>query len=143
MNPYRYKIFSDKKLIVFYYQGNIGLKDLDNCINEVTLEIDYNPNFNVLNDIRDCIITIRTDQIVEIIANAKKNDKFYGKRNSVFFTDLPNQVVFTETIKYLKNENFVNILTISTIEKALIHLGISNEEKNDIENILLELKTNN
>jgi hypothetical protein len=138
MNKFGFKIFPEKTLIIKHYKGSININDLFRFTKETSLSKDFNPNYNVLNDMRECELEISVDDIVGFVNKVRSDNKMYGKRNIVFLTSKPNQVIFSELVNHFKSEGLVNLLTCSTIETALKHLNIHEKDRAFIESVLLK-----
>jgi hypothetical protein len=88
------------------------------------------------------LIDIENEAIFDFINKIKRSPKVYAKRKIVFLSDTPNQVVFSSMIDYFKNEPFIQLSTVSTIERALKYLMISEGDYSLVYNTLDELKLN-
>lgn len=137
---YNYKILKEQNLVIKYYSGNFSLKDMVDCVESTWKDTDYLPTMFVLNDLRDCVIAIKKSVILDFINKIKKNPRVYAKRQIVFLTNTPNQVVFTSMIDLFKNEKLIELNTVSTIERALKYLMISESDYALIYSTLNELK---
>lgn len=101
---------------------------------------DYDPEFFVLNDFRNCHLNTSKGELLKLINLIGGESKVYGSRKISLLTNSANQVTFGEYIKYLKREDKINMLTCSTLEKALIHLDIDVDKMDFIEKIITELE---
>lgn len=143
MKKFRFKIFPERSLIIKYYEGIVENEDLYNYTIESSQHDDFSPNYNVLNDIRNCEFLVSSNTIKDFVNIVKNDKKLYDERTIVFLTKMPDQVVFSEKLNLFKNDFLISHHTCSTIEKAMNHLRIDYKDKKFIEQILFELRNMN
>ena len=79
----------------------------------------YNPNFNIIDDIRDLNIHFEDkSEIQEFIDFANKQSEFLGSRKSGVVTKSPNQVVNSEILISLNKSLPISFRTFSTLSAA-------------------------
>jgi len=79
----------------------------------------YNPNFNIIDDIRDLNIHFEDkSEIQEFIDFANKQSEFLGSRKSAVLTKSPNQVVNSEILISLNKSLPISFRTFSTLSAA-------------------------
>lgn len=101
---------------------------------------DFNFEFNILSDIRDASIELQTLQQIKTTKVPEEFKSIQKKRKSALFTNSPNQVVFTEMLKMDKSSEFnILIRAFSTLETALLWLGIDEKEEVVIKEVLIKL----
>lgn len=127
-------------LIVRCYRGHLNGDDVFRFLMELSADIDYSPQYNVLNDFRQCILNTSKDDLLGLINRIGREEKVYSTRRIALLTNSANQVTFSEYIIFLKQEDSINMLTCSTLQNALIHLGIDVEKKGYIEGIIHDLQ---
>ena len=62
-----YKIIPEKKLVLEYFCGNLVWDDLINNKKKLALEKNYNPTFNIIDDVRDAFVVYKEENIVEFV----------------------------------------------------------------------------
>jgi len=142
VNFFSYKIVPGKELILGYVSGRISWKEVIKFKYRLTLDKNYNPNFNIIDDIRDVDIILKNNNdVLEFIEFAKKNGKFIGSRKSAIITNSPNQVVNSEILNSFNKDLPIEFKTFSTLIAAIDWIEISLSDKQLIESYFDELKT--
>ena len=137
---FEYKILTDYRLILLHYRGKASLDDLFNTIRVVAKDKDFNPNFSILNDLRDCTLMTDKKSIQKLTDFVKNNSGVYSERKTAMLTDTPGQVVFSTLLVDLKNESRVSIKIVSTLESAIMFLTGETEKINYLSGIIEQLR---
>jgi hypothetical protein len=140
IEKYKYKILSDKRLIIKYFCGSFTKPDIIKWMNETVQDRLFDPSFSVLNDYRDADSSIKTKEIHEFVDFLWEDKISYGKRKSAFLTNTPNQTVFTTLLGQFNHEELIKIKTFSTLIAAVEWLGLQPSDLETIEDILEDLK---
>lgn len=120
-----YIILPQEKLIIEYFSGMVSLKDVIAQKEKLIRNPNYNPGYNLIDDLRDAQFELIKEQVkgyVDYVFNNKKN---IGKRNTAFVTSNPDQVVVSTLFESAKGELPINTMIVSTISTALKHVKIS------------------
>ncbi|HPR33582.1 MAG TPA: hypothetical protein PLK12_15890 [Prolixibacteraceae bacterium] len=97
--------------------------------------------YDVLSDIRNGKFVLTNSDIKNIHGYLDKYPEINAKRKSAILTNLPSHVVFGTLLKG-HNDTELSLITpeiFSTLEAALLWLGIARNEKESIEKIFAEL----
>jgi len=143
MKPYIcYKIIPEKKLVLEYFCGNLSWKDLMENKKILALDKNYDPTFNIIDDVRDAYIVFEEDGISEFVKLINENINLKGERKTAILTDTPNQLVNSELLNSRDKDVLFKLKTVSTLEAATKWVNTSPSDFNFIENSLAELKNN-
>lgn len=137
-----YKIIPEKKLVIEYFHGALTWEDLINNKEILAREINYNPLFNIIDDVRDAFIVFEEEGLSKFINLINENNKLYGKRKTAILTDTPNQLVNSELLNLRRKEVPFNLKTVSTLHEALKWTEVLENDFPLIEMYLDELKNN-
>ena len=130
MNKLAYKILDDKSLIIESYIGGFNVDELIEFKKKVGNDKNYNPNFNVIHDIRKLEFLLDLEEISKYISLISENKKLLGNRKSVFITETPKQVVTTSVFDLMKKKLPIKVKVCSTFETAFNFIDLP---KNDWE----------
>lgn len=141
---YHYRILHEEKLIVEYYSGDIVLENLIEFKKILLTDPEYNPQYNLLIDLRDATFLLTEYEIKKYLEYAKPVLYLFKKRKSAYLTHTPNQVVFVTFIEYY-SEGFlpIEVKIFSTTNAAISWLKHSIYNSDVLENELIDLKNTN
>ncbi len=134
-----YKIFTDKKLVLEYFCGNLSWKDLMENKRKLALEKNYDPTFNIIDDVRDAFIVYSEDDIIKFADLINSTKKLNGNRKTAILTDTPNQLINSITLDTVKHTPF-KLKTVSTLEAATKWVNAVSSDFQFIKASLDELK---
>ncbi|NOR28961.1 MAG: hypothetical protein GQ540_10595 [Lutibacter sp.] len=134
-----YKIIPEKKLVLEYFCGNLVWDDLINNKKKLALEKNYNPTFNIIDDVRDAFVVYKEENIVEFVELLRNNSELYGIRKTAILTDTPNQLINSITLDTVKNTPF-KLKTVSTLLTATKWVNASPSDFKLVKDSLTELK---
>jgi hypothetical protein len=120
-----YKIFEDKKLLVKRYLGVISKDDLISINNNIINDVNYDPNMDVINDIRDAKFDFTVKDIKNFSSYTKAIGRMNGNRKVAFWTDTPDQTVFTILLDLYKIDKNIKIAAFTTLNAILHWIKIS------------------
>ncbi len=121
---YSYKIFTEHNLIYAYFYSKINVEDLKQYMKELTSESAYSAGFNVISDLRDSILSVKSDEIVHFYNYLKNDLGVLTQRKEVFIAGAANESVTSMIYSiYLKNFNLHTEIFNNT-EDALEYLNI-------------------
>lgn len=135
-----YKIIPEKKLVLDYFCGNLTWKDLMINKRKLVLEKDYNPTYNIIDDVRDGYAIFREEDIQKFVQLIKNEVGLYGKRKSAILTQTPNQLVNSVMLDALKDDLPIQFKTVSTFNEAAKWVEINISDFSLIKRYLKELK---
>jgi len=142
VNKYSYKILQEKELIIEYVSGEITWKDVIESKKRLIQDENYNPNFDIIDDIRDLDIHFEDkSEIQEFIDFANKQSDFLGTRKSAVLKKSPNQFVNSEILFSLNKSLPISFRTFSTLSAAAKWIGIPIAEIQEIKQSFEDLKT--
>lgn len=139
-NAMQYQIIPDRNLILEYFSGEIHKMDILNFKNEISKNVAYNQTYNIIHDFRDATFIANVDEVKSFIELIKANKKIYAQKKVAFITDKPNQVSITYLFKAFKNETLLIADTFSTVEGAVVWVGLKPTETDYINSLFEELK---
>ncbi|HON53347.1 MAG TPA: hypothetical protein P5243_06905 [Bacteroidales bacterium] len=136
----QYQIFPDKKLIVEYYSGEIYKNTIQYFKKEISKNVAYNMHYNIIHDFRDATLVANIEEVRSFIDYIKQNTNTYAQKKIAFITNNPNQVSITYLFSTLKKETLLIAETFSTVEGAIMWVGLQPTETDFIQSVLEELK---
>jgi len=135
-----YKIFSEFKLIINYYFGEVGVIDLKKRMLAISLDPSFSEEYDIVNDLRDCNLNVHVNDLKSYIDYLQNDIKVITKRKSVLLTSKPNQVVLTTIFSKKLLYTQLKPLVCSTIEAAIPFLDKKGLDKITINLMIEELK---
>ncbi|WP_372640994.1 hypothetical protein [Ancylomarina sp.] len=132
-----YVILEKEQIIIEYHSGEINVDDIINSRKVISSNPDYNPNFNIVLDIRDASMNLSPHDVARGVAFIKKFNILLGERKSAFLTSSPNHVVITTLFSRGLGGFPIKPRVFST-EKAAFEWSSGNKYNTDY---LKELKT--
>jgi len=135
-----YRIISDKKLLIDYLAGTFTVTELINCKIIQSKDINYDPTFNVLVDLRDASIQFKKDELSGLLTAPYEYRKLLGKRKIAYLTQTPNHVVFTTMLASMGGIP-MKMKIYSTLEAAISWVGLYPDDEIYIDKLLNEIKT--
>lgn len=136
----QYQILPEKKLILEYYSGNIYKNTIMYFKQEISKHVAYNMHYNIIHDFRDAELVANIEDVRSFIDYIKQNERTYAQKKIAFITDNPNQVTITYLFNALKKETYLIAETFSTLEGAIVWVGLRSTELDYIHSVLSELK---
>jgi len=137
-----YKIYSEFKLIVNYYFGEVGVIDLKKRMLTISLDPFFLEEYDIVNDFRDCNLNVHVNDLISYIDYLQNDIKVITKRKSILLTSKPNQVVLTTIFSNKLLYTQMTPLVCSTIEAAIPFLDKKGLDKTTLILMLEELKKN-
>lgn len=114
-----YRIDTENKIITETWGKKASLDDYLLLKKAELSDPLYNPNFDVINDLREVDIKYNEDALNQIIKFFLDNIDKIGKRKSALITKNPNQVAGTMMFKIKSKSLPINVKVFSTPEAAL------------------------
>jgi hypothetical protein len=134
-NLYKYHILKDKNLIIEIMRGSFELEEYMKLKKSQFEDPDYDPNFNIIMDIRN-IEDIVSEQIIKEYTKIIKPVQLFTRRiKAAVITETPSQVTGAILYKMLE-EKSIDYEIFSTFEYALKWLGISKSDLKDLDIII-------
>jgi len=136
----KYKIFPELNLLIEFFHGKFGLKELKELKIEEVKEKDYNPNINALVDLRESEPLFNENEIIDYINFVKQNKKIPGSRYSALLTNNPRDLK-TSLIYILLGKSLpMKFEIFSTLEASLKWIGIAESNYGLINDVLEEFR---
>ncbi len=135
-----YCILEDKSLILECYKGEFTVDELIAIKKRIKQDSDYDPNFNVIQDISEAIFQFPFNELNRLIELSSEEQNIIHRR-SCMLTTTPNQVVMSLGYDMLKKDLPVYIHVCSTLEEALHVVGVKKMERPLIQQYLNTLKS--
>lgn len=135
-----YKIFKEYCLIVETHLGEMDLQAVKRFTDIQVKDPVYNPEFNVIIDIRNVEIKFNLNEIREYIYYVQKQDNIYGLRKDAILTVTSKQVALASLYAEMQNLLNAKVMVFSTINSILDWLSIDNIDEDEIATILENLK---
>jgi hypothetical protein len=125
----KYIILPEYRLIIQCCKGEVSVDDAITLKQEQLSDKLYNPNYNIIVDLRDLIFTLNSSSICSI---SKYIDFLKGmilKNKVAILTSNPNQVVLGQMIKQLCSELLFSKYEIfSSLDPALDYVDCPSED---------------
>lgn len=131
-NIYKYFIIKDKDLIIEILSGRFELSDYLNFKNSEILDPDFDPNFNIIMDIRNIEDIVSQKMIKEYPEKLRPVQLFNERIKTAVITNTPSQVAGASLYELFEND-FFDFKIFSTIEYALYWIGINKSDLKDID----------
>lgn len=138
-----FKIIPDKEIIIEYFAGKISLENILELKLRESQDLNYNSNFNIIDDSRDAEFLLNEQDIKLYVEHLSQSKLFVGERNAAYLTETPNQVVIATLFDVLKKELPVNVKIVSTVDAALSWVGLLNDDRKVIDFYLNLLRIEN
>jgi len=137
---HKYKILKDVELVIQCYKDDITLNDIKKSKINLIKDIEFNPNFKLLIDIRKARYKLTVKEIKELVdfVSIKLKDK--SLKRTAFITRTPHQVANTSIYILNKNIGSGHYKIFSTIEGACHWLGIDINKIDVVSSIINKLK---
>jgi len=136
----KYKILPELNLIIEYYCGKVNIDDIINHKKSEIEDIEYNPNYNFIGDLRDSELDVTQEDVFVYVSFLETNNKVSGQRKSAILTNTPNQVAFTSLFKHKSKKLPANNQIFSTLEAAMEWLNLSKNHLTHIMGIIENMK---
>ena len=137
---FKYKILPRLNLIVDSYFGNLTIDEILLYKSNQTKDPLWNPGYNTLADMRNSNTIIDEDEIERLSKYQVSDNRWSEKRQTASLTDEANHIVFEELFNMLKpKDSKVLVRAFSTLDAAILWLGIDKSEKPCINEVLNEL----
>jgi hypothetical protein len=135
-----YIVIPEKKLIIEHFSGEINLGIILKQKYRESIDTKYNRNYNVINDSRNAVFFLNSDDIKNYVDHIRNNEFLNRERNVAFLTKTPNQVVIATLFKELKKELPINVSIVSTLNAALRGVELLSDENKLVKFNLNKLK---
>ncbi|NJO90256.1 MAG: hypothetical protein HC831_15910 [Chloroflexia bacterium] len=137
-----FKLLPHEQLIIEYFSGPVSWYDLVEMKRREVAEPNYNPNFNVITDIREAIVNLDAlDDVESYIDFLKSNQKSIGTRKTAILTNNSEQVIHSELLRVMKRDLPINIKTVSTYNAVFEWVELLPKVAQQIETYLDNLTT--
>lgn len=138
---FKYYIFPEYKLILECYSGEFEFKDIFECKKLEIKDPDWKDYYDVLGDIRKANISLTKQDLVNMNTYFKNAQEINTKRKSAILTDRPSQVVFGTLLRgnNILKDSLVVPKVYSTVNSALLWLGVDEKENEKINKVLKQL----
>ncbi len=114
---YEYKINDREKMIYQFYKGKLSIYDLESALLKLTDDSSFDPDYNILTDLRECKIEFRPEDLEQFVRVFK--DKFGRNRGkSAILLDTPYETAIS-TIHQSMTSDIRRIQLFSTYEAAM------------------------
>lgn len=132
---FKHFIIPNEKLIVEFYFGNIYFDDYIGIKKYICMDINYNPNYNVIMDFRGSALKLKKKDFKKVINFLTSYKKIKGNRKAAFVTENPYNVA--QTAYFIMNKGAIPIFpkTFSSMEAALQWLFIRSINAYDLRRI--------
>lgn len=121
-NIYKYYIFKDKNLVIEILKGRFEISEYVKLKHSQSEAPDYNPNYNLILDIRGIKDNLSEEIIKEYTQRIKPVQFFTTRIKAAIITNTPSHVTGAILYKLFEVKS-VNCQIFSTIEHALTWLG--------------------
>lgn len=139
---FQYKILKEKSLILEYYSGRFDVDQLINCKKRIANDKTYDPNFNVIHDIRNLELLFEIDEVKKYVNLLSEDKRYLGERKSAMVTQTPDQVIISMGFEMLKENLPITFKICSTVEAACVFIGFSQDEYEMIESLFNNFHSN-
>jgi hypothetical protein len=136
----RYKVIPECKLIVEYFEGQIGLNELIDFQLRQMEDKSCNPGYNDLTDLRNSEFIVQKNDVKKYADFVKQTEIKQGNRKVAIITENPGQTAITMLYSSYTKQLPLNNKVFSTLEAALKWIGIPGNDFLKVENILDKLK---
>lgn len=136
-----YIILTEESLILEFYSGNFNVDELINFKVKIGSDKNYNPNFNVISDIRELEFLFKKREVKKYITFLNENSNHIGYRKTAMVTQTPQQVITSMEFDFNKNTLPINFKVCSSFEAAYNLINLSEDKANLVKSIFLELKS--
>jgi hypothetical protein len=137
-----FKILSEEKLIIEYFSGPVSWLDLVEMKRQEVAEPNYNPNYNVITDIREAVLNLDDlEHITHYIDFLKNNKKSLGTRKTAILTDNSDQVIHSELLRVMKNDLPMEVRTVGTYKAVFEWISLNPTTAIKIQSYLENLST--
>jgi hypothetical protein len=135
-----YKIFKEHRLIIEAHSGALDLQTMKKFTDIQVKDPDYDPNYNVIVDIRDAEVEFSLNEIKEFVSFIQEHDSTFGIRKDAILTSTSKQVAMASLYAEMQYLIKARTMVFSTINSISDWLSIENLEAFEIEAILENLK---
>jgi len=139
-NKLKYSILPDKSLIIEYYRGNFHVDELIDFKRKVGTDRAYNPNYNVISDIREVDFLFKINEVTKYVKFLSENQKHIGNRKTAMITMTPNQVITSLGFDIRKDKMPILFKVFSTLETACAFIGLSIDDCELVDMLINKLK---
>ena len=120
---YEYKINDDERIIYQFYKGTFRIEDLESAILKLTKDSSFNPDYNILTDLRKCKFEFRPGELENFLKIFKKTLGSNSGRGAIII-DSPIETaisqIFQDLVKKIRS-----VEIFSTSEAAIVWLQSS------------------
>jgi len=140
MNKLNYFILPHKSLIIEYYRGAFHADELIGFKQKIGEDAAYDPNYNVISDIRELFFLFEIDEVKKYMEFIAKNKRHIGNRKTAMITSTPSQVVTSLKFNILKTNLPIVLEVFSVPEAAYAFIELSIEDSELVDNLLNKLR---
>ena len=123
-----FKILPEYKVVYILCIGIVHLFEVEKMMKEISSSSDYCPTFNVLVNLKYCIMNMKSNTASEFHAYLRDELYIENKRLIAFLTSTPNQVTLTTLYGMEVEETDMRVAVFSTIKPALKYV-LENKSK--------------
>lgn len=138
-----YSILKDIGLIIQYHEVLYSIEEASEIKLKFRQDKDYNPSFPILVDMRNTVIKLKANDLIEYgnwINKTFKSDKILiAPVKVVLLTSKPDQVAYSTIFTTNKNLKNLNYTIFSTLTTSLEWFNINMKHINTIENEIKKL----
>lgn len=130
----KYYIFDKERLVLEILSGDINVADYINLKKEEQKDPFYDPNYNFILDVRNVNVKYSPHimkEMIEYLHQIKSIQNISVKRKAALLTKNPSQVITSIMYKDM-DDRPVDFKVFTTIEGAIVWLGISNIDLSEI-----------
>ena len=136
----KYKILQDKQIIIEFHSGVMTLEELELFTSNQIKDPFYNPDYNMLIDIRDVEVELNAEEVDKYVKYVLTHDNIHGKRKDAILTNTSIQVALASLYAGMQHLLKTQIEVFSTIESALRWIATSPISEREVSSIIEELK---
>jgi hypothetical protein len=135
----KYKIITELKVIVEYFEGDIFLNDMIDFETREMNDKDYNPKFNMITDLRNVELIASENDVLQFVSFMKKTTQLLDQRKVAIITNTPKQAALTTLyVLYFADSPIVNKV-FSTLKGAIEWIGLPSEKISVVEDAYNEI----
>ncbi|TLX72993.1 hypothetical protein E9993_16130 [Labilibacter sediminis] len=140
MKKLNYLILPELSLIIEYYSGAFHADELIDFKRKIGMDEKYDPNYNVISDIRELSFLFEIDEVQKYMEFIAKNKRYIGARKTAMITSTPSQVVTSLKFNLLKTNLPIVLDVFSIPETAYAFIGLSSDDAEMVDNLLDKLR---
>ena len=87
----KFKIYPEIEVVLVFYFGAISKECIDEHLNRLTSDKDYNPNYNVISDISNADLLLSNSELNSTVRKVSDKKVTVGKRKQAFIIKSSSQ----------------------------------------------------